>query len=432
MSVQTQIDRLSKAKSDLKTSITNKGVTVSDAALISDYPALVDSIQTGSDLNIQSSKSVSYAANGSYNVLPDEGYDGMAKVTVDVNVPEKTFKTQTKTATANGEVVPDSGYDGLSKVTVNVPSKEFSGQTKTVSYSANGSYKVKPDEGYDGLDEVDVTVNVAGSGGWKAPSVISFYGCTDDVLDVTGVDFSGAKGLMYGSTHLGIFQEFKGSEIRGLTGVIGDARGLFENTSFIPDLSKISVSGDCSYMLNNIKLNALDASALDVSEVTNMVSIVSFNNYAATIDVSTWNTSKVTNMTNMFYYNKAVTNLDVSSFNTSNVTNMGAMFGECNLLTSLDLSNFNTSKVTNIGSMFSKCTALETVDISNFSIESLNTSSSWANKDIFENCTSLTTVKVVNCNDTTKQFILTQLQTDLSSYTWTLGDDGIITRSSTS
>ena len=41
MSVQTQIDRLTKAKSDLKVSITNKGVAVSDDALISDYPALV-------------------------------------------------------------------------------------------------------------------------------------------------------------------------------------------------------------------------------------------------------------------------------------------------------------------------------------------------------------------------------------------------------
>ena len=52
MSVQTQIDRLNKAKSDLKTSITNKGVAVSDDALISDYPALVDSIQTGGGDNV--------------------------------------------------------------------------------------------------------------------------------------------------------------------------------------------------------------------------------------------------------------------------------------------------------------------------------------------------------------------------------------------
>ena len=90
MSVQTQIDRLTKAKGDLKASITGKGVAVSDDALISDYPALVDSIHTGSDLKVQDSKAVSYTSNGSYDVLPDSGYDGMAKVTVDVNVASPT------------------------------------------------------------------------------------------------------------------------------------------------------------------------------------------------------------------------------------------------------------------------------------------------------------------------------------------------------
>ena len=430
MSVQTQIDRLNKAKSDLKTSITNKGVTVSDDALISDYPALVDSIQTGSDLRLKDVQSVSYSANGSYNVLPDEGYDGMAKVIVDVNVPSKTFKTQEKTATANGEVVPDSGYDGLSKVTVNVPSKEFSGQTKTVSYSSNGSYKVKPDEGYDGLDEVDVTVNVAGGGGWKAPSSITFYGCTDDVLDVTGVDFSGVKTLVKpSSSEYGIFEDFKGSEIRGLSGVIGNAAQLFKGSNTVPDLSTISVSGDCNYMLASTKVKTLDLSALDVSEVTIMTAMLSFNTSATSINVSGWDTSKATMMNTMFYYCYGLTSLDVSSFNTSNVTYINSMFGECKLLTSLDLSNFDTSKVVNMAELFINCTALETVDISNFSIDSVNASYSWYNKDIFKNCTSLTTVKVINCTDAAKQYFLGKLQTDLPSYTWTLGDDGIITRS---
>ena len=74
------------------------------------------------------------------------------------------------------------------------------------------------------------------------------------------------------------------------------------------------------------------------------------------------------------------------------------MFQNCENLTTLDLSNFNTSKVSFILNMFS-------------------------------NCNSLTTVKVINCNEATKNKILTQLQSDLSSYTWTLGDDGIIRRS---
>ena len=50
---------------------------------------------------------------------------------------------------------------------------------------------------------------------------------------------------------------------------------------------------------------------------------------------------------------------------------------------------------------------------------------------MFIECNSLTTVKVINCNEATKNKILTQLQYCLSSYTWTLGDDGIIRRSET-
>ena len=47
MSVATELTRIQSAKSALKTSIRNKGVSVSDDALISEYPALVDAIEAG-------------------------------------------------------------------------------------------------------------------------------------------------------------------------------------------------------------------------------------------------------------------------------------------------------------------------------------------------------------------------------------------------
>ena len=47
MSIASEITRLQNAKSALKTSIENKGVTVSDSTLLSGYSALVDQIQTG-------------------------------------------------------------------------------------------------------------------------------------------------------------------------------------------------------------------------------------------------------------------------------------------------------------------------------------------------------------------------------------------------
>ena len=47
MTISDELTRIQNAKSALKTSIENKGVTVSDSTLISGYAALVDQIQTG-------------------------------------------------------------------------------------------------------------------------------------------------------------------------------------------------------------------------------------------------------------------------------------------------------------------------------------------------------------------------------------------------
>ena len=45
--IQTEIDRLKKAKSDIKTAIINKGGTISDTATIDTYASAIDGISTG-------------------------------------------------------------------------------------------------------------------------------------------------------------------------------------------------------------------------------------------------------------------------------------------------------------------------------------------------------------------------------------------------
>ena len=136
--------------------------------------------------------------------------------------------------------------------------------------------------------------------------------------------------------------------------------------------------------------------------------------------------SGVTSLSELFYSCYSLKTLDVSNFNTINVTDMSNMFAFCSNLPTLDLSSFNTSNVTTMYSMFDYCRNLTTLDVSNFDTSKVNSMDS-----MFSNCNSLTTVKVINCDESTKNKILTQLQTDLKSYTWTLGDDGIIRRSET-
>ena len=160
------------------------------------------------------------------------------------------------------------------------------------------------------------------------------------------------------------------------------------------------------------------------SGVTNLYCLFYDCTNLKTLDLSNFDTSNVTDMSKMFDTCSSLTTLDLSNFNTINVTHMNFMFRSCYRLTTLDLSNFNTSNVTDMSYMFFNCQTLTTLDLSNF-----NTNKVRNIRNMFSSCFELTTVKVINCDDTTKNKILTQLQTDLSSYTWTLGDDGIIRRS---
>ena len=162
------------------------------------------------------------------------------------------------------------------------------------------------------------------------------------------------------------------------------------------------------------------------SGVTEMNSMFYNCGNLITLDASNFDTSQVTTMGNMFNGCNNLTTLNLSNFNTSKVTNMYNMFQNCTNLITLDVSNFDTSQVTTMGNMFNNCSNLITLDVSNF-----NTSKVSNISRMFRYCGKLTTVKVINCDESTKNKILTQLQTDLSSYTWTLGDDGIIRRSET-
>lgn len=88
-----------------------------------------------------------------------------------IKAAECKLQEKSTTISQNGasSVTPDSGYDGLSKVdiTVQVPEKTIQAN-KTVSITTNGHTIVSPDPSNDGMAQVTVDVNVSGGGGVPA------------------------------------------------------------------------------------------------------------------------------------------------------------------------------------------------------------------------------------------------------------------------
>jgi hypothetical protein len=64
-------------------------------------------------------------------------------------------------------------------------------QEKEIEITENGTTSVVADTGYDGLSEVEITTNVSGGTVNKIyPTQISFGGNTDEIIDLSNVDFS--------------------------------------------------------------------------------------------------------------------------------------------------------------------------------------------------------------------------------------------------
>lgn len=107
-------------------------------------------------------RTLEVSENGTYNAL-DENIDGYN--IVKVSVPDTSTQPilQEKTATENGEVTPDEGYDGLSKVIVNVPSTGSNGlqwkcdNMKTLYYEFYNFNGESLEEPLNGLDTSKVT-----------------------------------------------------------------------------------------------------------------------------------------------------------------------------------------------------------------------------------------------------------------------------------
>ena len=112
----------------------------------------------------------------------------------------------------------------------------------------------------------------------------------------------------------------------------------------------------------------------------------------AVFDVSFANCSSITSTVYWFHQCSKLGQIEgIENLKTDIVTNMRNMFRDCSSLTTLDVSNFNTANVTDMGSMFDGCSSLTTLDVSNF-----NTDNVTSMREMFGDCTGLTSLDVSN------------------------------------
>ena len=117
------------------------------------------------EIVVQPIKKESITSNGKHIISADSGYNAMREVEIDVQVVEKADpKLQSKEITistnnSTTDIVADEGFDGLEKVSVSVDVEMPTTEEKSVTITSNGEVEILPTNA-DAMAKVTANVQV--------------------------------------------------------------------------------------------------------------------------------------------------------------------------------------------------------------------------------------------------------------------------------
>lgn len=291
--------------------------------------------------------------NGTY-IASDDGVDGYSAVSVNieskVTEPEGIIeinengthnvkdyataevnvqpKLQEKTTDTNGDVVPDEGFDGLSKVTVNVASSGGEDMLQAMVDSLNSAQYLFYRYGGYSLDFAK-NLNLSNV------TAVDYMCQASSVLNVN-LDFGGCTATansVFSSTGLRTAKLLNTQNITSMSEMFSQCTKLttVEGLDTSSCTAVRSMFNQCSSLTTVPTFNLKSA--------TDMYSM--FYNCKKLINISLSNTNQVTNVGSLFYnceYLKTVTGLDLIS-----ATNVSNMFYNCKLIENLEIKNIKVA-----------------------------------------------------------------------------------------
>jgi hypothetical protein len=307
LSISLEITRLQNAKSDIKTSIENKGVTVGEGT-IDTYASKIDQISTEKPEQI---KTVTPTAEG-LTVLPDTG-KVLSKIVIngdsdliasnvkkDIRIFDVTGTLEEGITPSGSLAITENGsYDvtNYASANVNVPTGESEYFTETIKPQLQNNY----------------------------PGFLESIKKLPDNLIVEGDSCY----YMFAYFPTNNLPQMDTSNVVNMERMFWKASGL-TNVNF-------------PYNLSN---------------VTNLVH--AFNSCSNMESISfTGNANKVTSINSILSGCSKLTTVNFSFLSEAPLTNVGLIFYHCSKLTDIDLSILNANLVTNVQSMFSGCYELK-------------------------------------------------------------------------